>query len=201
MRVQHHTRCQTQSGQLAQIGQLVRRRGQRRKVRGRVFKKRGWRAASIVVHWATPQASALGLVSALPATWNSVAIYQRRFGIEPLFQDFKSAGWQLEDSQVTDLDPLDRRLVGRVLAHWLIVLLGPHVATELLEHPPAGRRLSPPPAAKLSLFSLGWQRWQRCLSGACDRTLAWIARHWDAPAWYRQLTAHHRRALLGWCSR
>ena len=198
VRVQHQTRCQLPSGQTLKIGDLVKWPGQRRKACAQVFKKRGWRQASLVVQWSPAQASPLCLVSSLPLSWDILAIYQRRYGIEPMFHDFKSAGWHVEACQVSDLDHFDRLLVGLVLAHWLVVLLGTQVATEFLQHPPSGRRRSRPPAAKLSLFSLGLQRLKRWLSGSCDRTLAWIARDWDAPAWYRQITNHHCRALLGW---
>lgn len=198
VRVQHQTRCQLPTGHTVRIADVVRRPGQRAKLRGQVFKKRGWRSASVVVHWSVRQTSALCLVSSLPVSWDILALYQRRYGIEPMFHDFKSAGWHLEDSQVMDLDHLDRLLVGLVLAHWLVVLLGTQVACELLYHAPTGRRRTRPPAAKQSLFSLGLQRLKRWLSGSCDRSLAWIARDWDAPAWYRQISAHHFHALLGW---
>ena len=63
VRVQGQTRYQDQAGRLQPIQSLVTRPGQRKKGRGWVFKKQGWRQASVVVHCGRRHKTALMLVS------------------------------------------------------------------------------------------------------------------------------------------
>ena len=51
-----------------------------------------------------------------PPTRATVRDYAGRWGIEPLFSDFKSRGFQLEDTQFRAADRLDRLLVIMALA-------------------------------------------------------------------------------------
>ena len=51
VRVLKTTRCQTMKGLCRQVSHLVSQPGQRAKMRGKAFKKRGWRVASVVVYW------------------------------------------------------------------------------------------------------------------------------------------------------
>ncbi len=51
VRVQGQTHAQARNGAESSVRELVAHRGTRRKLRGRVFKKAGWRALSVVVWW------------------------------------------------------------------------------------------------------------------------------------------------------
>lgn len=63
-------------------------------------------------------------------TRNSVLDYGLRWGIEPMFSDFKSRGFGLEETQMQRPDRLDRLLLIMVLAMYWCVLTGRSDARE-----------------------------------------------------------------------
>ena len=140
VRVQNHTRCRNYRGFERQIKELVPRPECRSKLQGQVFKKRGWRQASVVAYWGRRHKDPLCLVSNLPARWSIISLYRRRYPIEATFRDYKSQGWQWEQGQVTDLAHIERLLVGMALASWLALMTGTQVARELLALKPTGQR-------------------------------------------------------------
>jgi hypothetical protein len=194
VRVQGQTRYRDRCGRQQPIRALVQRPGQRHKGRGCVFKKHGWRAASVVVHWGRRHAAPLLLVSDLPPGWDVLGLYRKRYAIEAHFRDCKSAGWQWERGQVVALAHVQRLLVGMALASWLVMCLGACQAAHELQRPPTGRRRTLPYAGKRSLFTLGVQTfayWLTRLGAAC-----WHLPDWDAPNWSTQLYCHHARAFV-----
>jgi len=196
VRVQDQTRFRDQRGQEFEIGALVSQPNRRTKRHGQVFKKRGWRWASVVAFWGQRHSSPLGLVTSLPPRWEVIALYRRRYPIEAMFRHYKSYGWQWERGQVTDLAHLERLLVGMALATWLVLLVGTQVAAELLAQPATGLRRTRPWVAKQSLFTLGLHRLACWLHGVTVRALAWTLADWDAPNWSAQISAHHARAFV-----
>jgi len=70
VRVQGQTRYRDARGRVRPLADLVVRAGQRRKGRGQVFKKQGWRSASVVVVWGHPHTSPLCLVTDLSPDWS-----------------------------------------------------------------------------------------------------------------------------------
>jgi hypothetical protein len=196
VRAQGHTKCEDIRGICCKLEQLVRLRGKRAKLRGRVFKKRGWRDASVVVYWGRRHEKPLCLVSNLPPRWYLIHLYRRRYPIEAMFRDYKSHGWHWEQGQVTDLEHIERLLCGMALATWIALLVGTQVATEHLSKPPTGRRRSVPWVGKRSLFRLGLQRLLELLSGSCQIDIRWQLSHWDAPNWQQQIYFHHARAFV-----
>jgi hypothetical protein len=92
VRVVKTTMCKTIKGLSRQVIKLVRKPGRRAKMHGCVFKKQGWRNASVVVLWEQGFKSPLCLVSDLPPDWQLIGIYRRRYPIETLFRDYKSQG-------------------------------------------------------------------------------------------------------------
>jgi len=199
VRVQDQTRWQSAPPAPPAAPQAVRALvqcpGQRTKRRGCVFKKRGWRTATVLVLWGRRCASPLCLVSDLKPRWELAAWYRRRFPIEATFRDYKSAGWQWERGQVTALAHVERLLVGMALATWVVLCAGTQVAAEFLAQRVRGRR-SVPWEGKRSLFTLGLQRLQELLSGACRSVLQWELSQWNAPHWQAQIHCHHVRALV-----
>jgi len=196
VRVQGQTHYQTITGREGAIRSLVRRRPARRKLWGRVFKKAGWRALSVVVWWGRSHSAPLCLVSDLPPDYALVLLYRRRYAIEACFRDFKTYGFNWERGQVSALDHLQRLLVGLALAAWLALMVGSQVAAEWLAQAPSAKRLSRPFAAKFSLFALGLQRLDQWLHRTPSAPLTWSLSQWQATPWGRQLTAHHCHATL-----
>lgn len=196
VRVQGQTQCRDRCGRERCIAQWVQRRGDRRKLRGWVFKKAGWREASIVVYWGHRYRAPLCLVSDLAPDWMRIAEYRHRFAIEPTFRDWKSYGWRWEQGQVTDLEHLKRLLLGMAMATWLTILVGAFQAQTLLAQPATGRRRTRPWWGKKSLFQLGLQLWSDCFSAGLPPLLWSALPDWQAPNWSTQITAHHAHAFL-----
>jgi len=196
VRVQGQTRFRDQQGHEVQIAILVSQPNKRTKRYGQVFKKRGWRWASVVAFWGQRHNSPLCLVTSLPPRWDIIALYRRRYPIEAMFRHYKSYGWQWELGQVTDLAHLERLLVGMALATWVVLLVGTQVASEHLAEPATGQRRTRPWVGKQSLFTLGLHRLGRWLHGLTDRLLAWTLTDWDAPNWSAQITGHHARTFV-----
>lgn len=196
VRVQGQTHYQDCRGREQEVRALVRHRLERRKLSGLVFKKAGWRPASVVVYWGGRHDKPLCLVSDLPPQWRLIGLYRRRYPIEGTFRDYKSSGWQWEQGQVTDLQHMERLLVGMALATWLALIVGTQVAAEWLARPPSGRRWTRPWPGKYSLFQLGLQRLQQWLSGRLHVHVVWRLTDWDAPNWQAHISGHHARAFV-----
>lgn len=196
VRVQDQTRCCDPHGRIVRVRDVVSRGEQRVKWRGRVFKKRGWRTASIVVYWGVGYSGPLCLVSDWPPQWQLLRLYQRRYPLEATFRDYKTHGWHWESGQVTDLAHMERLLVGMALATWLALLVGTQVARDLLQRPVTGRRRTLPWAGKRSLFQLGLHRLQCMLHGTWMLRLVWQLTDWEASHWQAQLKVHYVRAWI-----
>jgi hypothetical protein len=196
VRIQGQTHYQDYCGREQAVRALLTQRGERRKLRGRLFKKAGWREASLVAYWGRDHRQPLCVVSDLPPQWHLLALYRRRYPIEATFRDYKSSGWQWEQGQVTDLAHLERLLVAMALATWLALLVGSQVATEYLAQPPTGYRRTRPWAGKYSLFQLGLLRLQQWLSGRRGVHLASPLTDWQAPHWQAQICQHHAKAYV-----
>jgi hypothetical protein len=196
VRVVKTTLCKTMKGICRQVVKLVGKPGRRAKMRGYVFKKQGWRNASVVVLWEQGYKTPLCLVSDLPPDWQLIGIYRRRYPIETLFRDYKSHGWNWEQGQVTDPEHMQRLLIGMALATWVTVYAGTQVADEYLSRQPTGKRRTKPWVSKHSLFGLGLQRLSKLLMGTCQIALNWRFTQWDALNWQAQIHFHHARAFV-----
>jgi hypothetical protein len=199
VRVQGHTVCRDRQGRERQIRQLVRLRGQRGKLHGEAFKKRGWRHVQVVVYWGSRHKGPLCLVSDRGAQWYLIRLYRRRYPIEATFRDYKSSGWQWEKGQVVNLEHVERLLVAMALATWIALMTGTQVATQLLAQSPTGRRRTMPSEGKYSLFQLGLFQLKKLLSSNHTMPLCWKLTDWNAPNWRVQIRSHHVRAfILAW---
>ncbi|MBE0490544.1 MAG: transposase [Halomonas sp.] len=196
VRVQGQTRYRDRRGVERPVKDLVRVPGQRSKLRGRVFKKRGWREASVIVYWGRSFDDPLCLVSDLPPRWYLLRWYRRRYGIEATFRDYKSYGWRWEQGQVRDIAHIERLLVGMALATWIALFAGTQVAAEYLANVPAGGRRTRPWAAKRSLFHLGLEKLHQALQADYPVPLHQELTDWDAPNWSRQLFTRCVRNLV-----
>jgi len=196
VRVQRQTTCQDRQGVDHTIGHLVERPGGRVKLQGEVFKKRGWRKASVVVYWGSRHETPLCLVSDLPGAWSLIRLYRRRYPIEATFRDYKSSGWRWEQGQVKNLEHLERLLVGMALATWVALYVGTQVAEKHLADPPTGRRRTVPWIGKRSLFHLGVQRINELFTQNQQVLLRWELTRWDGLNWQQQIYFHHARAFV-----
>lgn len=196
VRVQAQTVWRDRLGHEGQARQLIRLPGQRAKRHGHLFKKRGWRPASLLVYWGRRQADPLCLVTDLRARWYLIHVYRHRYPIEATFRDYKSTGWHWERGQVTHVQHIERLLVGMALASWIALMVGTQVAAELLAQPPTGRRRTRPHAAKYSLFRLGLQRLHQAIQGNAPFSCSWHLSDWGAPDWHSQITHHHAMAFI-----
>lgn len=82
---------------------------------------------------------------------------RKRYWIEPTFRDWKSYGFDLEQSKIEDRDRLNVLLLGLAFTTvWMI-----HLGARLIQHG-RQRELAPPDKADYSVFRLGRDYVQRC---------------------------------------
>jgi len=195
VRVQDQTLCQDRQGKVSRVRDLVEYPGQRKKMRGYAFKKAGWRVASVVAYWGHRHARPMCLISNLPPSWYLVKIYRQRFPIECSFRDLKSYGWRWEQGQVTNLEHMQRLLVGMALATWIVQMMGSWKAKEILSHPSTGKRHTRAWYGKISLFQIGLSV---CDQGFLSKLplFEWLLTDWTAPNWSAQIYAHHSMAYI-----
>jgi hypothetical protein len=196
VRLQGQTRCRDRCGRERPVVDLIGAKGARRKMCGQVFKKAGWRAASVVVYWGRRHRTPLCLATDLPPDWNIIDMYRHRFPIEPTFRDYKAYGWHWEQIQIKNLEHLNVLLVGMALATCLTLLVGALQAAAYLARPPSGKRHTRPWPAKYSLFQLGLRLWQACFAAGLLPQLWSALPDWQAANWSTQLTAHHVHAFI-----
>ena len=196
IRVQGQTVCQDRLGRERSVQSLVPYRNQRAKLHGQVFKKNGWRSASVVAYWGKRHKKPLCLVSDLKPGWYLIHLYRRRYPIEAHFRDYKSHGWHWEQGQVKDLAHMERLLTGMALATWIVLLAGAWKAQLILARPPTGKRRTRPWEAKMSLFTHGLELLHSWLGNAPMPSIPWLLSDWLAPNWDQQICSHHSRAYV-----
>jgi Transposase DDE domain len=76
-----------------------------------------------------------------PANYLRTLDYQGRWGIEPMFSDFKARGFGLEESQLRYPDRLDRLLLVMALALYVAVSTG---QWDVVHHPTPAEKKAPP---------------------------------------------------------
>jgi hypothetical protein len=186
IRVQGQTHYRDRKGREGSIQSLV-RPGKRAKLSGEVFKKASWRPNSVVAYWGKAYRSPMCLVSDLPAEWDLLALYRRRYPIEASFRDYKSYGWHWEQGQVANLEHLERLLVAMAIAAWVALLVGTRTAEEVLKRYEHSTRRTIPYEGKRSLFQLGLQRLGAWFKGAPTPPLNWDLTHLADLNWEDQL--------------
>lgn len=107
-----------------------------------------------------------------PPSRTKVLDYSARWGIEPMFSDFKSRGFELEDSKLKLADRLERMVLIMALAMYWCVCVG---RSEVLNHPtPLEKKTREQTSSEhwsfkklyrslVSLFKRGLRRLMRCL--------------------------------------
>lgn len=191
VRVQGQTRLRHADGSEQALTSLLSKPGTRWYGSGQVFKKEGWRQASVLAYWREGCKEPLLLVSNLGAGWSLVRLYRLRSAIEALFRDWKTSGWQWEASQVREVAHQAVVVLVLALATLLTLCVGEQAAEEILARArQRGQRR--PWHARDSLFRLGRDRlWQRLWQD--DRSaLVWELadpgqENWSKECWRRAL--------------
>jgi hypothetical protein len=196
IRVQGQTICRDRMGRERSVQSLVPYKNKRAKLSGRVFKKNGWRSASVVSYWGRRHEKPLCLVSDLKPGWYLIHLYRRRYPIEAHFRDYKSYGWRWEQGQVTNLLHVERLLTAMALASWIVLLAGNWRAKLILAKPPTGNRFTRPWEGKSSLFALGLDQLHIWLFETRLPAFLWYLSDWSAPNWECQICAHHAHAFV-----
>lgn len=196
VRVQGQTLYRDRLGRECSVQSLAPQKGRRAKRAGQVFKKAGWRDAQVVTYWGRSYRSPLCLVSSLRTDWALIALYRRRYPIEATFRHYKAYGWQWEQGQVTDLEHMERLLIGMAIATWIVLAIGSRVAAEWLRHLPSGQRRTRPWAGKYSLFTLGLSRLKDGLNNTQPVDLVWMFGDWEGLNWSAQITFREARAFV-----
>jgi Transposase DDE domain len=191
VRVQGQTRLRQADGSEQALNTLVRQAGSYWYGSGAVFKKEGWRPASVLAYWRTGCKEPLLLVSNHRAGLGLVRWYRLRGAIEALFRDWKTSGWQWEASQVRDVGHQAVVVLVLALATLLTLCLGEEVAQQVLaQAPQQGQRR--PWHARDSLFRLGRDRlWQRVWQDD-QSSIAWEladagSENWSETCWRKAL--------------
>ena len=188
-----------EQGVRAVIARQVQRPGQRWKGRGGVFKKAGWRPASVVAYWAPGEREPVVVLSDLPPRWEVLAHYQRRFWIEASFRADKTAGWQWEASGVVGVGHHTRLVLAMAWATLLTIGIGVTEALLRLARLAArpvvavagadrwwGRVLQP---VRHAVFTLGRRRLGSWRMGGRDDPFPLALHHPTAQSWADQWRA------------
>jgi len=196
IRVQGQTICRDRMGRERSVQSLVPYRNNRTKLHGQVFKKNGWRSASVIAYWGKRHNKPLCLVSDLKPGWSLIQLYRRRYPIEAHFRDYKSYGWRWEQGQVKDIQHVEHLLVGMALATWIVLLAGSWKAYLILSKPPTGKRRTRPWEGKMSLFAHGLEQFHHWFGETPLPSFSWLLSDWTAPNWEQQIHSHHARAYV-----
>lgn len=183
----------------AVVRQHVGQAGQRWRARGCLFKDAGWRRVELVALWAVGQKEALVVITDLGERWGVLALYQRRFWIEPGFRSDKRKGWQWESSQVQGVAHHERLLVGMAWASLVALVVGVEAAQQQVVRlgQQARRRARPQVRhARESVFTLGVRALRRWLYQATRCALHWQLSALDAPSWEQQWYQHQALRLI-----
>lgn len=158
LRAQRTVRLRTAGGHIQAVGDLLGATPGLVTASGAVFKKGGWRTATVTAVRRAGMGEAWLLLSDLPPGPQRTLEYAVRMHIEQSFRDDKSQGWQWEQSRITNLDRAYRLLLVLHLATvWALSAGAVAVQTGIARRWVRLRR----PA--WSLFRIGWHWLRRAL--------------------------------------
>jgi hypothetical protein len=155
LRLQGGTKVVLPDGREVTARELAGRIGGRWLGRARLFKKAGWRAASVLAYWPRGRPEPWLLVGDERACPRRFQTYGQRTWTEELFRDEKSQGLNWQKSRVVDPARAERLLLVLALAVLLAILVGVRVLKR-----GGRRRLETGRRRGLSVVQLGL-RWLR----------------------------------------
>jgi hypothetical protein len=108
---------------------------------------------TLSIYWGTGEDEPLCLIANVPASQQPHLLYERRFWIETLFGSYKSRGFGLARTHLTDPEHIDRLVLAIAIATCITLGLGTQLVLDHKTHlvDRSDRR-------DLSLFQIGW-RW------------------------------------------
>jgi hypothetical protein len=127
LRLQGSTKVTLPDGREVTAGALVGRIGGRWQGEAWLFKKAGWRAATVLAYWPLGREEPWLLVSDERACPRRFQTYGQRTWTEELFRDEKSQGLNWQKSRVNDPRHAERLLLVLALALLLAILVGVQV--------------------------------------------------------------------------
>ena len=156
LRLQGQTRVRGPDGVERSARELAPRAGARWLGAAEVFKKAGWRGATVVASWQPGRKEAWLLLTDQPASLRHCRTYGKRMWVEESFRDDKGAGLHWEQSQVNEPTPALRLLLVLALALVLATSQGSAVRKRGWR-----RALDPHRRRRLSVVQRGlrWLRW------------------------------------------
>lgn len=159
-------------GRETELWSLVTKPGQRWTGSVALFKAAGWRSVELTIRWEPGQAHPWLLCSDEPAGGAQVRTYRRRVQCEATYLDCKSRGWDIEATKLTQLERLNRLLLGLHLAYWWTHQLGLQVIR-------SGRRarFDRHDRRDLSLIKLGFRAFADALTRHRVPALLFVFRH------------------------
>lgn len=128
-----------------------------------------------------------------------LALYNRRFWIEPGFRNDTSKGWQWESCQVVGVAHHERLLLGMAWASLVAIVVGVEaVGEEVARLARRKRRKALPQVrhARESVFTMGLRGIREWLYHATRCALHWQLSKLDAPSWERQWHQHQSFYLI-----
>ena len=150
-RITHHLWLYPLQGEPFQPGQLALAPDQAVSVPQVLVTRQQAGPAHFLAYWKKGTDEPWYLLSNQPGGRELLRVYDHRSWTEPMYRDFKSYGWDLEASRITDPGRLKRLLLGIALAYvWLIQL-----ASQVIK---AGERWRVDRTARRtwSYFRIGW---------------------------------------------
>jgi hypothetical protein len=150
IRLQGQTRVRTADGRECTAADLAPRPGASWIGRAEVFKKAGWRAATVAACWLRDREGPWLVLSDRDDGPRLFGRYAKRTWTEELFRDEKSSGFHWEESHVTDPEHAARLVLVIALATYLALGLGSRVIKAGLR-----RLLETTHQRMLSLFQIG----------------------------------------------
>lgn len=133
------------------------------------FTTQAYGPINLIAWWEVGYAKPLFLVTNAELCEEACAWYRRRFGIETLFGDHKSRGFQLHKSHLSDPLRLARLLIATALAYLWIVFLGTVAQVEGWD-----RVIHRSARCDLSLFQLGLRLLEYFLNEAMPIPVAFL---------------------------
>lgn len=153
LRLLSQTRVRTPDGRESSVAELAPHPGACWQSQARVFKKSGWRAATVAACWMPESNGPWLLVADRDDGPRVFQRYAKRVWTEELFKDEKSSGFQWNKSHVKDPVHAARLMVVMALATYLALAVGSQVIRAGLR-----RFLESNRQRRLSLFTMGL-RW------------------------------------------
>lgn len=150
-RITHNLWLFPRRGQPFQPNQLGLRSGECRSVAEVSVTRQHAGPAHFIAYWAEGEDEPWYLISDQPVGRHTLHIYDRRSWVEPMYRDFKSYGWNIEASRITNPQRFSRLLLGIALAYVCLIQLASWVIKR------GWRRLVDRAARRtLSYFRIGW---------------------------------------------